>query len=98
MKCQAMLWIIFQVYLWASLSYGVGPQGLRRVHLGVFPQVYLHLLYLIVIDWAFTGSYMLRGLNWKGSMIKTQWGWGQYFFGNKGNNWKGIQGDGLGWP
>ena len=25
---------------------GMGPQGLGRVHLGVCPQVYLHLLYL----------------------------------------------------
>ena len=27
-------------------EYGMGPQGLGRVHVGVFPQVYLHLLYL----------------------------------------------------
>ena len=37
---------VFQVWLWESLSYKLGPQGLGKVHLGVCPQVYLHLLYL----------------------------------------------------
>ena len=43
-KLNVMKCYVFQVWLWES--YGMGPQGLGRVHLGVCSQVYLHLLYL----------------------------------------------------
>ena len=36
-ELNAMQCYVFQVCLWESLSYGMGPQGLGRVHLGVCP-------------------------------------------------------------
>ena len=34
------------------LVMGMGPEGLGRVHLGVFPQVHLHLFYPETPNWA----------------------------------------------
>ena len=34
-ELNAMKCYVFQVWLWESLSYGMGTQGLGRVHLGV---------------------------------------------------------------
>ena len=47
-------------------DYGMGPQGLGRVHLGVCPQVYLHLLYLECKNIEHSWAYVWDNLNHMG--------------------------------
>ena len=89
---------LVQVCLWVRFIYRNhwGQQGLGRVCLGVCPDVYLHLLYLVVVyiehslvfscygDWTLNNRWLKLGED-ENDIV-----W------NKGFKWKGTQGDGLG--
>ena len=49
---------------------GMGRQGLGRVHLGVCPQVYLHLLYLECNDIEHSQGYGELNLKYMGQTLK----------------------------